>query len=246
MGLVFNEELENVIESIKDLKSDIEDIQRSIDDEIDDEVEIFEYINDYEYEDIKSNIEEIYKCKLEEYKSEVKTEIDSYIEELPNVFNQSNIFVIGKLRREEILYLLYKARDIVDYLSLYCNLDFLDEIINEILEYVNKDSKTLVNERKRNSRRNEFGRTNREQQKQDTICKVRDSKDKGLTQTQVALKLGLSKSIVSRYWNGVYSKGKWEIFKKQNSFESKEIIIELNETDQVGEIKLDCDEILEC
>lgn len=246
MGLVFNEELENVIESIKDLKSDIKDIQRSIEYEIDDEVEIFEYINDYEYEDIKSSIEEIYKCKLEEYKSEVKTEIDSYIEELPNVFNESNIFVIGKLRREEILYLLYKARDIVDYLSLYCNLDFLDEIINEILEYVNKDSKTLVNERKRVKRRNEFGLTKREQQKQDTIGKVRDFRDQGLTQTQVALKLGLSKSIVSRYWNGVYSEGKWNILQKQNKVESKEIIMESNETDQVGEIKLDCDEIIEC
>lgn len=245
MELTFNEELEKVIESLKDLKSDIEDMQRSIESEIDDEVEIFEYITDYEYEDIKSSIEEVYKCKLEEYKFEVKSEIDSYIEELPNVFNEYNLFVIGKRRREEILYLLYKAMDMVDYLSLYCNLNFLDETINEILGYLAKDIKTLVNERKRISRRNEFGFTKREQQRQNTIGKVRDLKDQGLTQTQVALKLGLSKTIVSRYWNGVYSEGKWVISQKLNKVEIKKTIIELNEIDQVGEIELDCGEIFE-
>lgn len=243
MELVFNKELEEISESLKVLKSDIEDMQRSIEYEIDDEVEFYEYVSDYEHEDIKSSIEEIYKGKLEYYKSEVKTEIDSYIEELPNIFEEQ-LFAIGKIRREEILYLLYKTRDIVDWVSLY-DVRFLDEIINEILEYMTKDIKALVNERKRISRRNEFGLTKKEQQKQDTIGKVRDLKDQGLTQTQVVLELGLSKSIVSRYWNGVYSNGKWVIRQKQNKIEIKETIMELNEIDQVGEIELDCDEIFE-
>lgn len=247
MELVFNEELEKLIDSLKDLKLYIEDTQVDIEDEINYEVDCKEQnygcISDYEYEEIKSNIEQCYKNEFEEFRVETKDLIVSYIKELPNTFNPDNCFAIGKLRREEILYLLSKAKDIMDFVSLY-DIRFLNEIISEVSNYLTKDNKTLVNERKRVNRRNEFGLTKREQQKQETINSIMNLKDNGLIQSQVCSKLGLSKGLVSRYWNAVYSSGKWEIPKKQNKFEINKIIVESNEADEGGEIILDCDDPL--
>ena len=47
--------------------------------------------------------------------------------------------------------------------------------------------------------RNENGLTKREQQKQDLINKVKEFKEKGLRQKEIAEKLGIAKGTVSKY-----------------------------------------------
>lgn len=57
------------------------------------------------------------------------------------------------------------------------------------------------NTRRKLNRRNSNGLTTRQQQKQDTISKVQELKQKGLKQVEVSKELNVNKSTVSRYWN---------------------------------------------
>ncbi len=220
MELVFKEELEVLIDTLEGLEEFIKGIEYEVEDEID----CYVYISDYEYEEIQKSIFMSYDNELKSYKSELKKLINSYFKSIPEVF-ENNLFAIGKVRREEILTLLSKAMLIID--NLACDdIDLIEEIKNEILDYVSKDIKYLVNERKRQNRRNELGFTKREQKKQDTIYSILELKQQGLTQIQVSSKLKLSKGLVSRYWNPVYLNGKWEILQKKNKKECNDLTLE--------------------
>lgn len=65
---------------------------------------------------------------------------------------------------------------------------------------IDKDIKdNRRNERKRENRRNEEGLTSREQKKQDLIKNIKKLKAKGLNNTEIAEKLNINKSTVSKY-----------------------------------------------
>lgn len=57
------------------------------------------------------------------------------------------------------------------------------------------------NEKRKNKRRNENGLTPRQQQKQDLINKVKELKEQGLKQTEVANQLQKSLRTIKGYWN---------------------------------------------
>ena len=57
------------------------------------------------------------------------------------------------------------------------------------------------NEKRNKARRNENGLTPRQQQKQDLINKVKELKEQGLKQTEVANQLQKSLRTIKGYWN---------------------------------------------
>ena len=214
MELVFKEELEELIDTLEELEECLKSIEREIEYEescYGYEYDEYEY-EEYEYEEIKKNVFIMYKDEFEDCKSKLKRLIHSNLKSIPEVF-ENNLFAIGKVRREEILTLLSKVLDHIDNLY-YDDIILVDKIKNEISDYLSKEVKDLVNERKRQSRRNESGFTKREQEKQDKIESIYILKQQGLTQSQVRSKLKFSKGLISKYWHYVHSNGKWEICKR--------------------------------
>lgn len=77
-----------------------------------------------------------------------------------------------------------------------------DEVELELLITISKEEKRRRDYTKRKeSRRNEKGLTNREQQKLDLINKVQELKSKGMKQREVAEELGKGIATIKRYWN---------------------------------------------
>lgn len=60
------------------------------------------------------------------------------------------------------------------------------------------------NEARKKARRNEQGLTSREQQKIDTISKVKKLLEQGLNQVEIAKELGINQSNISRILNNKY------------------------------------------
>lgn len=224
MELVFKEELEELLDTLKELEDYIKSILDEIEYEIEDEESCYGYEYDDEYEEIKNSVFMRFKDEFEFYKLELNNDIDSFIKNVPGVF-RDNLFAIGKVRREEILTLLSKVKNLIYDLELDDTIS-IGKIKNEISDYLSKDIKDLVNERKRQSRRNESGFTKREQEKQDKIEAIYKLKQQGLTQSQVRSKLKFSKGLVSRYWSSVYLNGKWEIYKRSTEDKKKDITLE--------------------
>jgi len=81
----------------------------------------------------------------------------------------------------------------------------------EITEEEQKHLKTIIstnekyrrkNKKRREERRDETGMTTRERQKLETVKQVKELNQQGLKQTQIAKKLGITQSTVSRILNG--------------------------------------------
>lgn len=183
--LCFNKNLKELIESLKIIQIFMEDEYLYIEDEIEGKEE-----------------------KLDVYISTIVDGIKYTIKELPDIVDEKNIFRIGKIRHEEILNLLENFLNEIDCIG-WKSIPILDKHIKKLEMYVTKKNKDIINERRRDARRNENGFTKREISKQTNINKIQNLKERGLTQSQVIKELGLSKGLVSRYWESVYLNEKW-------------------------------------
>ena len=79
-------------------------------------------------------------------------------------------------------------------------LDISEQEQRKLLTIISTDEKYRRKNIKRNAaRRNEEGLTSRQQQKRDLITKVKELKQQGLKQVEIAEKLGITKGTVSKY-----------------------------------------------
>jgi hypothetical protein len=200
--LVFNNELRYLVEALKEIN---EDIKKSID-EIEVEIECYGY---EEYEELSNDIYEQYKYLLTEYNENILNLIEETKEQIPAEFDDENKFLIGRIRREEILDLLDSSAENISEFN-WDSIEVIEEVIDTIEEYISTDIRDKINQRKRDSRRNELGLTFREQKKQYTIESIQSLKQQGFRQIEVSRKLGLSRNIVCRYWRFVTLNGIWE------------------------------------
>ena len=136
MELVFKEELEELLDTLKELEDYIKRILDEIEYEIEDEESCYGYEYDDEYEEIKNSVFMRFKDEFEFYKLELNNDIDSFIKNVPGVF-RDNLFAIGKVRREEILTLLSKAKNLIYDLELDDTIS-IGKIKNEISDYLSK------------------------------------------------------------------------------------------------------------
>lgn len=214
--LVFNNELRYLVEGLKEIN---EDIKKSID-EIETEIECYGY---EEYEELSNDVYEQYEYLLTEYNENIWDLIEETKEQIPDEFDDENKFSIGRIRREEILDLLDSSAENISEFN-WDSIEIIEEVIDTIEEYISTDIRDKINQRKRDSRRNELGLTFREQKKQDTIEAIQNLKQQGFRQIEVSRKLGLSRSLVSRYWSFVHLSGKWEKIELVHKIKIKDII----------------------
>lgn len=95
-----------------------------------------------------------------------------------------------------------------------CKYNYRNSTLIELLEITEEEQKHLKtiistnekyrrkNKKRREERRDETGMTTRERQKLETVKQVKELNQQGLKQTQIAKKLGITQSTVSRILNG--------------------------------------------
>lgn len=205
-ALVFTDELVELVEKLKCVKVEMENKYSNIEEDI-------EATGYGEVAEVYIEFFESYEEELIEHRDTILNIINEVRKELPDILDYKNRFCIGKIRHKEILMLLDDCLEDIKNME-WETIYILESHVEKFEAYVIKNNKDIINERKRKSRRNESGFTEREHGKQTKIENIQILKSRGLTQSEVSKILKLSKGLICRYWKSVYQNGKWTIYRK--------------------------------
>lgn len=95
----------------------------------------------------------------------------------------------------------FKTETIIQWLNLDEDIQMNLKTIasKEVVRKRNKERLKKISEQRKADRRNENGLTKREQEKQDLINEIKELKNQGFKQKDIAEKLGIAKGTVSKY-----------------------------------------------